>query len=87
MAATIKGRQVDDVVTLPRAALRNQNQVLVVDADSRLRFRPVNVIRFENDNVIISTGLEAGDVVNISPIQTVVDGMRVRAVMPDSGNG
>ena len=31
----------------------------------------------ENDFVIIDSGLESGEVVNLSPIQTVVDGMRV----------
>lgn len=83
VAASIKGRTVDNIISLPRAALRNQNQVLIVDADSRLRYRPVIVMRFEKDNVIISAGLENGEVVNISPIQTVVDGMRVEAIFPE----
>lgn len=85
VSAAIKGREVDNIVSLPRAALRNQSQVLVVDAENRLRFRQVSVMRFENDNVIISKGLETGDVVNVSPIQTVIDGMRVDPVFPQNG--
>ncbi len=83
VSASIKGRSVDNIVSLPRAALRNQNQVLVIDADNRLRYRPVDVMRFEKDNVIISAGLENGEIVNISPIQTVIDGMRVKPILVD----
>ncbi|MBO6566332.1 MAG: efflux RND transporter periplasmic adaptor subunit, partial [Pseudomonadales bacterium] len=78
--ASIKGRAVDNVVTLPRAALRNQNQVLIVDGDSRLHYRGVEIMRFENDNVLISGGLNSGDIVNVSPLQTVIEGMRVNTI-------
>lgn len=78
--AIIEGRDVDNVVSLPRAALRNRNQVLVVSNDNRLHYRSVDVLRFEKDNVLISSGLESGETVNISPLQTVVDGMRVNPV-------
>ena len=77
VAAEIEGQYLDDIVRLPRAALRPNNQVLIIDGDNRLRFRAVNVLRLENDFVIIDSGLESGEVVNLSPIQTVVDGMRV----------
>ena len=77
VAAEIEGQYLVDIVRLPRAALRPNNQVLIIDGDNRLRFRAVNVLRLENDFVIIDSGLESGEVVNLSPIQTVVDGMRV----------
>ena len=86
VAASIKGRTVDNIVSLPRAALRNQNQVLIVDKNNRLRYRSVEVMRFEKDKVIISAGLEDGEVVSISPIQTVIDGMRVEPVFADQGD-
>ena len=83
--ARIKGRWVEGVVTIPRAALRNQNKVLVVDKDNRIHYRDVKILRFENDNVIVSDGLESGDVVNISPLQTIVEDMLVNPIMY-SGN-
>ncbi len=76
--AEIAGRQIDNLVVLPRAAIRNQTQVLVVDADSRLRYRDIELLRFDRDQVYIKAGLEAGEAVNLSPIQTVIDGMRVK---------
>ena len=83
VSASIKGKTVKNIISLPRAALRNQHQVLVVDKDNRLRYRSVEIMRFEKDNVIISAGIEDGEVINISPIQTVIDGMRVNPIFPD----
>ena len=85
--ASIAGRLAEEVVILPRAALRNQSQVLVVDAESRLRYRNVDLLRFEEDSVIINKGLKAGELVNLSPIQTVIDGMRVKPLTQTSNNG
>ena len=82
--ANISGRLVKDVVVLPRAALRNQSQVLVVDNDNRLRYRNVELLRFDRDDVIISSGLENGELVNLSPIQTVIDGMHVKPILDQS---
>jgi RND family efflux transporter MFP subunit len=78
--AKIKGRWAEDIVTIPRAALRGQNKVLVVK-DSHIHFRSVQIMRFENDDVLVSKGLESGEIVNISPLQTVVEGMRVEAII------
>lgn len=76
--ATINGLVQDHVAILPRAALRSENQVLIVDGDSRLRYRDVEVIRTVDGNVLIASGLEAGEMVCISPLDIVVDGMEVR---------
>lgn len=83
--ARIKGRWVEDVVTLPRAALRNQTQVLVVDQDDRLRFREVEILRFDRDQVLVKAGIAAGERVNISPIQTVIEGMKVNPQLVGEG--
>lgn len=75
--AEINGKIVDDIVVLPRAVIRNQSQVLIVDAENKLRFRDVELLRYDKDEVLIQTGLEPGEFVNLSPLQTVIDGMRV----------
>ncbi len=84
--ADIQGRLAANVVTLPRTALRNDNRVLVVDADNRLYHRTVVPLRFYQDQVLIQSGLEDGDVVCISNLQTVIDGMRVNPLYQD-GSG
>ena len=79
--AEIRGSAVDRVVRLPRSTVRDSNQVLVVDEDNRLRFRQVSILRLEHDEVLISDGLADGELVCISPLQTVVDGMLVQPVV------
>jgi multidrug efflux pump subunit AcrA (membrane-fusion protein) len=58
--------------------LRPGNRVLVVDEESRLRLRSVEVKRLQGAEVILSSGLEEGERVCASPLDVVVDGMRVR---------
>jgi RND family efflux transporter MFP subunit len=78
--AEIQGRLVENVIRLPRSAMRDATQVLVVDTEDRLRFRQVTVLRIEHDEVLVVKGLEDGDRVCVSPLQSVVDGMRVQTV-------
>jgi RND family efflux transporter MFP subunit len=76
--AAIQGKVVPGVAVLPRGALRGDSQVLVLDADGRLRFRDVEVLRAQRDELVIRSGLADGERVCVSPLETVVDGMAVR---------
>jgi len=78
--ATIDGRSIDNIFALPRDVIRANNRVLVVDEENRLRFREVEILRLENERVLISSGLRAGERVCLSPIQAVVDGMAVQVI-------
>jgi multidrug efflux pump subunit AcrA (membrane-fusion protein) len=78
--AEIDGLQVDDIVVMPRNALRTGNRVLIVDADDRLHFRDIDPLRLYRDEVLIRGGLEAGERVCVSPLQTAIDGMAVDPV-------
>jgi RND family efflux transporter MFP subunit len=78
--ASIRGRKVENVVRLPRSVMRDNNQLLIVDQDNRLRFREVSILRLEHDEVLIDSGLRDGERVCLSPMQTVVDGMHVQPV-------
>ena len=75
--AEIEGQSTTGVFVLPRSALRNDNQVLIVDAEDRLQFRAIEPLRLYQDNVLIKDGLEAGERVCLSPIQTAINGMEV----------
>jgi RND family efflux transporter MFP subunit len=76
--AEIRGRRVEEAVVLPRSALRDGDRVLVVDADGRMHFREVEVLRGESSQVVIGGGLAAGEDVIVSPLSAVVEGMQVR---------
>ncbi|MEC9300174.1 MAG: efflux RND transporter periplasmic adaptor subunit [Pseudomonadota bacterium] len=78
--AEITGKQIDDIISLPRSVIRNNNQVLVVDAENKMYFRSVEIYRLEEDRVLIAGGLLPGELICTSPIQAVVDGMSVQPV-------
>lgn len=79
--AEILGRTVDDVVVAPRAAMRDRDHILVVDAKDRLRLRRAKVVRRERREIVLDTStFEPGDRVVTSAIETAVDGMNVRPV-------
>ena len=82
--AEIQGRPADNIIVLPRAAIRNASEVLVVDNDNRLRFRTVELLRIYGNEAFISGGIQKGELINLSPLQAVVDGMRVEPLL-DSG--
>lgn len=76
--AEIRGRKAENIFRLPRSVIRNNNQVLVVDDNNRLRIRQVSVLRLARHHVLIDQGLTDGELISISTLQTVVDGMTVQ---------
>ena len=76
--AEIEGPVAEGVVVLPRAALRGQDQVLVVDDEDRLRIRTVDVLRSTTRDVVISQGLSAEERVVLTQVEVVTEGMRVQ---------
>jgi multidrug efflux pump subunit AcrA (membrane-fusion protein) len=84
--AEIEGLLVEDVVVLPRNALRNGNRVLVVDDENRIHYRDIEPLRLYRDQVLIQSGLETGERVCISPLQTAIEGMTVNPVSSEQGS-
>lgn len=78
--ASISGVSQSGVVVLPRHALRDNRYVLVVDGESRLYSREVDVLRTDSDRVFIREGLSKGDRVCVSPMDVMVEGMYVEVV-------
>jgi len=82
----IRGRNLSDAAVIPRSAL-HQNDTVWVVAEGKLRFRKVDVARFQGDNAIIKSGLRDGEEVAVSLLKIVSDGMRVRTPPAKEING
>jgi len=78
--AEIQGAEVRDVIVVPRYAIRDEEQILVVDAEDRLHSRAAEIVRIDRDEVVIQGPLAPGERICVSPVQIVVEGMAVRAV-------
>ena len=78
--AEIKGKLSRNVFVLPRSALRGKDQVMIVDSEQRLRFRPISVLGADREQMVVDSGLESGELVSLASLDTVVDGMKVRVL-------
>lgn len=76
--AAIEGNPIESAYELPRASLRRDGTVMVVEG-GRLRARSVEVLRTTTDHIVIGTGLEPGDQVVVSKLGVATEGMRVEA--------
>jgi RND family efflux transporter MFP subunit len=78
--AIIEGRWLDDLVILPASVLLKNNLVAIIDQKNQLRFRTVEVLRRQRDQVIISAGLNAGERVFVSGLHHPIEGTQVTPV-------
>ncbi|MFO1036239.1 MAG: efflux RND transporter periplasmic adaptor subunit [Geminicoccaceae bacterium] len=85
LGATVTGRmEVDEgeVITVPASALTRQGQdpaVWVVNPqDDTVALRAIDVVRFEPASVVVSEGLEPGDIVVTAGVQALHPGQKVR---------
>lgn len=82
--ATIRGRVLEDAFVVPREAFRDDDTVVVIDDEQRLRLRDVGVAQARRETVVVRDGLSAGERVLVSPLDTISEGMLVRT--DDSGS-
>lgn len=76
--AEIVGKQVNDVVVLPRTVLRVGRLVWVIDNQSRLHSRELTLMNTEGDTMVVSAGLHEGDKVCLCTMAGAVPGTLVR---------
>jgi RND family efflux transporter MFP subunit len=73
--ARIEGLQVDDIIRVPRSALRGTDQLMFVDDDNRLRIRQVDVMRADAEFAYIRSGAEVGERISVT-VHARQDGSR-----------
>jgi len=85
LGTTVVGRMDVDsssVIDIPASALTQSNQqpaVWIVDpSTSTVSLRPIDVLRFDPDSVVVSKGLAPGDVVVTAGVQALYPGQKIR---------
>lgn len=76
--AEIEGRHFEQVIVVPRRALRSGSQVWIVTAANRLQRKEVEVLYKGRDLIYVKRGLEEGERIVLSHLDTAVDGLEVR---------
>lgn len=78
--AEIEGRPIIDAVQIMAEGLRAGDEVFVLDGEGLLDVRKVEVVHRNRSTVLLSSGVEAGDLIIVSAIRNPVRGMRLQAM-------
>ena len=74
----IDGQALDNVLVIPRTAIREGDRVWVMDEDDRLSVREVNIVWRRKDSVLLTNDIAPGERVVTSRIATPIPGMLLR---------
>ncbi|MDP3330938.1 MAG: efflux RND transporter periplasmic adaptor subunit [Methylococcaceae bacterium] len=83
--ADIAGKAVDNIFALPLSAINASQEVLLVDNQQKLHIRRVEVLRNEDDRILVKAGLNAGDQLVTSGVDVPVEGMTVKIAADKTG--
>jgi multidrug efflux pump subunit AcrA (membrane-fusion protein) len=83
--AEILGRVMEDVLVVPRSAVRADGTLLFVDGEDRLRLRRAEILRNEGQDAVVRAAPEPSERLCLSPIDHAVEGMLVRPVAEGPG--
>jgi len=83
--AKISGKEVKDIVTIPRDALHGANRVYLVDKDNKLHIQEINILRNDATYVYSHDTFGAGFRLVTTQMETPVEGMALR-VLGESKN-
>lgn len=84
--ADIAGPTLDNVVTIPRAALRGDNEVYLAEDDNTLTIQTVEVQSSNRERAVLTDGVRPGQTVIVSPIRGAATGMTIEVVDPSSSS-
>jgi RND family efflux transporter MFP subunit len=73
----IFGRTMEEIVAVPRYAVHDGDRVWVF-ADGALEIRDVEIVRADREQTLLSSGLETGDLLIVSSLDAVTEGMTIR---------
>lgn len=82
VAADIAGSTILDLIRIPRTALRGADQVLIVNDESKLEIRTVDIIRSDGKYAYAVSGVSAGERITTTVIEAPTNGMSVRIAAP-----
>ncbi len=78
VAATIQGLVAENVMRVPRGAVRGSNELVFVTADNKIQIRSVEIIRSDSEYSYFRDGASEGERIVVSAFESPINGMAVR---------
>ncbi|MDB4408844.1 HlyD family efflux transporter periplasmic adaptor subunit, partial [Akkermansiaceae bacterium] len=80
--AQVQGVALENVISVPRSAVRGRDQIAVMNAEDQLEFRTLSITRSTADQVYVNDGVKSGERVIITKLELPVVGMKLSAMKP-----
>ena len=74
----LQGKELVDVIAVPRSALHDDDTVWIADQENRLQMRTVDIVRRERDEVLVRSGLLSGEQLVLTSLSGAAEGMLLR---------
>lgn len=78
VGATIQGTTAENIIRVPRGAVRGSRQLLFVDQDNKIEIRNVDIVRSDAEYSYLQGGAVEGERIVVSALETPINGMAVR---------
>ena len=75
--AAIKGKTFNNLIKIPRFTVRD-NKVWVVNQEGILDQKQIKILRYENDTVLVSEGLDSSDSILLTRLTVLIKGMKLK---------
>ena len=76
----INGKRLKDVFVIPRIAFRDNSTVWTMDKENMLKIKRVKTLRLERERVIISEGIDDGDMIVLTNLSGAANRMKLRTI-------
>lgn len=81
VTADIMGNTLQNIFVIPRSAIRERNEVLIVDSENQLQKRNVTIGWSDDEFAAVTAGLEDGEVLTLTALGAVTNGTQVKATI------
>jgi RND family efflux transporter MFP subunit len=78
--AEIEGQSLKEAIVIPRAAIYQGNEVVLIK-DGKLQRKAITVLWSNADEAVVSAGLQAGDLLALTPVGSLPSGTEVNAIV------
>lgn len=80
----ILGTELEEVIQIPRSALRSEQKVWIADGNNQLQIRPVKILRREQRQYLVGEGIASGEKLILTTLSGAADGLLLRPVLQES---
>ena len=81
--ADIQGNRLKNVFIIPRSAVREGKEVLIINKENQLFRRSIDITWSDTESVIVKDNLDNGDLLCLTPLPFAVEGTMVRPKIED----